>query len=101
MPFGKYQNWRIENLPDDYLEWLLSIDLRKPLLQAVQSEAQRRGLILKDPPSTLVIAQLIVVGYKQLAKKYHPDCGGSHMDMVRLNEAYENLKMLVKFQMKA
>jgi hypothetical protein len=43
MPFGKYRGIPIEDLPDDYLDSLSTIDLRAPLQDAVEMESDRRN----------------------------------------------------------
>jgi hypothetical protein len=42
MPFGAHKGTLLSKVPDDYLEWLLSIELREPLLSAVRTEAAVR-----------------------------------------------------------
>ena len=51
MPFGKYKGQDINALPDEYLLWLLeNIELRDPLLSAVEAEVDERGLELPPLP---------------------------------------------------
>lgn len=38
--------------------------------------------------------EIVDAAYKILAKRYHPDTGGSHERMVKLNAAYERIKAL-------
>ncbi len=43
MPFGKHKGLQLDQLPDDYLEWLVNLDdLRQPLRSRVQAEAYWR-----------------------------------------------------------
>lgn len=43
MPFGAYKKQRLVDLPQSYLEWLLSLpDLREPLRSALWKEGERR-----------------------------------------------------------
>ncbi len=44
MPFGKYRGLDLEDLPDEYLEWLLSIDLREKLRSALEAILQLHSL---------------------------------------------------------
>jgi len=37
-------------------------------------------------------SEIIKLGFKQAAKKHHPDAGGSHTAMTRLNRAKDRLK---------
>src|SRR5687768_17402034 len=50
MPFGKYKGWPLDQVPDDYLEWLQTIDLRPRLLQAVMQEAAYREAMQEETP---------------------------------------------------
>src|SRR4051812_27713338 len=95
MPFGKYAGRCLEDLPDSYLAWLLSIDLRGGLRFAVAEEWERRHHRYADPPDPptdrhlvalepdqVVLARdLIQAGYRTLARQVHPDTGGSHEQM--------------------
>ncbi len=98
MPFGRFRNRPVSALPDSYLRWLLTLDtLRPPLHEAVRAEAEFRGLRegrddrrvrdaapLARPELALA---LIGAGHRTLAVKFHPDHGGSHDEMVAVNEA--------------
>lgn len=43
MPFGRYKNTPITDLPTDYLRWLADLpDLREPLASEVEAEVHRR-----------------------------------------------------------
>ena len=44
MPFGKHKGMRIEDLPFEYLEWLVDQDfLREPLARKLKAEYERRA----------------------------------------------------------
>jgi Putative quorum-sensing-regulated virulence factor len=100
MPFGKYRGVELEDLPNDYLEWLGEQGwLREPLASAVEAELDARG---GEPPPTrtqdipadmkVIARDIIRHGYRALAKHYHPDHGGSHQDMVKLTHARDWLQ---------
>jgi Tol biopolymer transport system component len=78
MPFGRYRSWEVEALPDDYIRWLLSIDLREPLLTAVKAESVRRfgqaelAFTNADKHTMAMAGKIVDVGYRELAKK-QPD----------------------------
>ena len=100
MPFGKYRGWEIAALPDDYLAWLLTIELYKPLYDAVAGEYQRRldeydlsqegrtppppGLRLRVEEAPLA-RRMFDAGYRTLARTLHPDHGGDADQMRQLN----------------
>jgi hypothetical protein len=42
MPFGRWRNLELEDLPQEYLQWLRKIDLREPLRSEVTFEVNRR-----------------------------------------------------------
>jgi len=56
MPFGKYKGKCLHELPEDYVEWLGTVELREPLktLRAVEIERRKRGDLvpLVDAPAT-------------------------------------------------
>jgi hypothetical protein len=98
MPFGKYRGIEVDALPEQYLTWLWeNCDLREPLYSAVQEalgleeeedETPASGYTL--PAEVRAMAkEIVTTGYRQLALKMHPDKGGRHAEMVRLNRAKE------------
>lgn len=96
MPFGKYRGWEIADLPDEYLQWLVTIELREPLFMAVVREIDRRAFSSQKKsrssvPAPLMAKEIVKAGYRALAMKYHPDHGGDGKKMVELNLAYEKL----------
>ena len=50
--------------------------------------------VVNDTTKEFMI-EIIKVGYKKLASKYHPDKGGKHEDMQRLNKAKEELDKII------
>jgi hypothetical protein len=102
MPFGRYRGWGVAELPDDYLSWLLTLpDLREPLAAAIRREAERRGVTEfhapdPEPVPVAVAEEVIGAGVRSLARKYHPDVGGSHAQMVAVNEAAASLRRLLR-----
>ena len=43
IPFGKFKGTFLCDLPDDYLAWLQTIELRDPLRAAIFAEAKERA----------------------------------------------------------
>jgi hypothetical protein len=86
MSFGKYKGKPVETLPENYLKWLMSnIDLREPLLSEI------RG-ILHEGINMAPTANRVKTVYRELSRKYHPDCGGNHYAQCAINEFYERLQ---------
>jgi len=99
MPFGKFKGRAVDALPREYLEWLMNnVDLREPLASAVEAalddEEDSVPARSADLPVELrpVAQELISVGYRMLALKLHPDAGGGHEAMTKLNAARDWLR---------
>jgi len=110
MPFGKHRGVPIDELESSYLGWLLAnIENLKPYLEtAIRAELQSRfgSSRASDPrppsspgnkpcPNPSLAATVITVGFKTLARRVHPDCGGSTADMQQLNAVADWLKRMV------
>jgi hypothetical protein len=94
MPFGRYRRWSIQELPDSYLEWLLTINLRSWLYAAARAEYDRRtekyssrddrtpplspaspGVRIR-PEEAPLVWRVFDAGYWTLARTMHPDVRG-------------------------
>jgi hypothetical protein len=106
MPFGRFKGFLLSDIPNWYLSWLAGLDdLREPLASAVEREFRRRhneeepepaapaGAACPDPR---VADELVTAGFKSLARKYHPDMGGSHESMLAVNRVAEWLRALLR-----
>lgn len=97
IPFGKYRGCEIADLPENYLEWLLTIELKSGLFDAVVIEINRRRFSRQhyqaksEVPAAPMVKEIVKAGYRALAMKYHPDHGGDGKKMVELNLTYEKL----------
>ena len=91
LKFGKYKGTPLTDVPEDYLEWLISTD---ELLQAAKAELQRRYDI--EEASATWVEKLIREGHRQMALKHHPDRGGNNEEMKQVNAAAGFLRDLVK-----
>ena len=93
--FGKFKGHDLAELPESYLDWLATIELREPLKSGVEREARRR-----DNPAefheradvgTLDTGKVKKV-YRALAFQYHPDKIGGNGDVMKgVNLFYEAL----------
>jgi hypothetical protein len=85
MPFGKYRGCLVRELPDGYLAWLSSLsNLREPLRSVIAEECARRSGRL---PDSRVAEDLIAAGQRALARRHHPDAGGTHDAMLAIRHA--------------
>ena len=95
MLFGKYRGTPVIELPFNYLQWLTSIELLKPLRTEVRKEYDRRlcdQQQYEGPIDLRVIDEIISAGVRSLAKTHHPDAGGDHHKMVAINNAADWLR---------
>jgi hypothetical protein len=88
--FGKYYGKEVSDpeVPEDYLQWL--IDANKKSIAAYQAELDRRTAAVDA--SLGMTEKIIQAGYRELAKKYHPDAGGDPTVFRELQGSYEQLK---------
>ena len=122
MPFGKYKGRLLQEIGDQYLYWLLSLqDLKQNLRIHVFDEMTRRGHMLQPesrfykfppadgysapPPFDVPPAQsppkpdLSEVAKRwrrQMAIEYHPDIDGSHDEMLVVERGYELLTKILE-----
>ena len=93
--FGEYKG-SDERPADDYLAWLSTRDLREPLRMAVRIECQRRLGTNRNNFSQdfewrftgddrKIARRIVETGRRALAKTAHPDTGGEHAAMQRIN----------------
>jgi hypothetical protein len=104
LPFGRFKGQYVADLPDHYLAWIATQDwvkdpLRAAIIEEYESRAcqhsnNQRYLLL---PSAAVAAECIIEsGYRQQARKLHPDVGGDHERMLALNSAVDWLRSLIR-----
>ena len=84
MLFGKWRGYPLDQVPDDYLRWLSGLGLREPMASAVRKEIERRGGTF-DNVNSLPRPALIESARRVMAKRFHPDVGGSTAAMQAVN----------------
>jgi Putative quorum-sensing-regulated virulence factor len=103
MPFGKYKNRDLQEVPESYLRWYLRSS--RALIDEIESELgegptdRDRGHGSSVPPGLLSITkELLEAGYRSLSRKTHPDLnnGVGHEKMCELNKAIEQLREVLR-----
>jgi hypothetical protein len=104
MPFGRYRGLPLADLPADYLAWLDALPDLQPRLRAAVSreQARRRGRTHAPPraqgpmPDGTVCAEIVSAGLRSVARRYHPDAGGTHDQMIAATAAADWLRAQVR-----
>jgi hypothetical protein len=109
MPWGKYIGRPLSEIDSGYLCWVLE-HAEQPaswLLNAIREELQRRfgqssterasaAASWRTPcPDPVLAANIVSTGFRELAKRHHPDVGGNTRTMQQLNATAEWLKSVV------
>ena len=92
LSFGKHAGKELSDVPRDYLEWMVS--KCKTDLATYQGELDRRDS--QEAATQTDLERLVQAGYRELAKKAHPDAGGSKESFLALQGAYEQLKVVLR-----
>jgi hypothetical protein len=96
MPFGKYRGQLLEDVPTDYLEWLLdAFPLRPFLRRAVERELTIRAGNFSVKPAAPDWLAIIRQWHREMALQFHPDRGGHVEAMRAINLGAERLRELV------
>jgi hypothetical protein len=99
LPFGKYKGAPLEDVPSEYLRWLLKIDLYPRTRVLVEDElaapAERAGPSLRlcpvNPGEVPIARQVVEAGRRSLTRVHHPDRGGRTEDMQLVNAIADRL----------
>jgi Putative quorum-sensing-regulated virulence factor len=112
MRFGKYKGRRLEDIPADYLQWVLDnahpdgmlrraiqerLSRLPPDLPRGESPYLRRFLMKKSIEESFreKIRQALKAAYREMALRHHPDRGGSHEAMIAVNDLYERFEEIL------
>jgi hypothetical protein len=98
MPFGKYREQLLTEIPSDYLEWVLEeVNPRPGLRAAIEQELDSRR-DKKEPDDWKLIAQAFQNGRHALSKelerlvtdwqreasmRFHPDKAGGNLEIMK------------------
>lgn len=91
LKFGKYCGEHICDVPREYLEWLLQVN--KEAVAAIEEELHIRDLA--EEANIGWVDRLVLTGYRELAKRCHPDVGGTKEDMQALNAAVAAVRQAI------
>jgi hypothetical protein len=112
MPFGKWKNQPLSDIPSGYFEWCLENvrleDYGRWLRRAILAELDRREVEANEARCTgartstagesnlpALLSPLIAQWYRALARRWHPDAGGDTLAMQVVNDAHDRLRQLV------
>lgn len=96
LSYGKYRGKALQEVPREYLEWLLASS--RETVAAVEAELERRDLLEMADASWA--ERIIRTGFRALALQHHPDQGGTAGEMCELLAANEQLNELLSFLQK-
>lgn len=98
IPFGKYRDLPLKEVPTPYLLWCVRASRRVSarLRLRIDQELQARGFPpLPRPAPPADWPEVMRRWYRELARRYHPDHGGSDEAMKVVNAAHELLRRLL------
>ena len=88
LQYGKYNGFGVSEVPSEYLKWL--VQSNRESLESAEAELRRREM---EDEANVSMAELVIkTGFRELSRRFHPDAGGNHTDMVELNAAMAQLR---------
>jgi hypothetical protein len=97
MPFGRYRNVPLDQVPLSYLEWVLATcnitpSLRSEIERVLGERPVPPGPVRSDRPNVgELVGGVINIWYRRAACKCHPDRGGTQEQMIVVTEARDEL----------
>lgn len=119
MPFGKHKGTDVQDIPESYLEWLLeNVRLRSSLKAAVCGVLGINPDDVDDPPESdqwkqrarggrqqdsqqriMKLIEVVESWQRRMARKFHPDRGGTTEMMQAINDATDDLVKSIRESM--
>jgi hypothetical protein len=111
VPFGKHAGKPFEDVPANYLHWILREcnNVHRWVHLAAQAELERRGYDTGPAPAAAAaggptaaapglatLEPIVSQWYRELALRFYPDRGGSSMEMLVVNVAHDRLTTLLR-----
>jgi hypothetical protein len=90
--WGKYEGQPLKDVPEPYLHFLIAGS--QATVEQLQAELDRRAQI--EEASQPTVRRIVDAGYRELAKRCHPDSGGDPDAMRELNAAVSALRALLE-----
>jgi len=92
MPFGRHRGKPLENIPEDYLCWVLHEceNIQPRLRRAIEQVLNPATTPAPGVPAAS-ITTILAPWYRRLAQEFHPDVGGSHSEMKAVNRSRDLL----------
>ena len=105
MPFGKHKGAQLKDIPRDYLLWVfdncerISERLRKAICIELgidpYDEIEEEDVYPSSDRETNISGSVIIDQvYREMAKRFHPDRGGSVPEMQAVNEVIDRFRQL-------
>jgi len=97
MPFGKFKGLSLDELPDDYLAWLLGVAkpwLRCKVLDELESRTRRTSTTRPAGTDVVNMPTIIRQWWREQCLEHHPDRNGDLKIMQALSNAHDRLKEL-------
>lgn len=90
--YGQYKGRNLRDVPGEYLAFLHEESNKTSAACAEELQRREQAEEAKMP----MIERVVAAGFHTLARKLHPDLGGSTVGMQELNAAHEALREMLR-----